>query len=432
MEVVTADRVWAKSRRVGDALTGSEISGVVHRDEPVPQATGFVAGQIDVGVVGEGEVMLSSPRSGPGDAETFSGRLALSQAGFPLSANAEGGMVTELGLDEPDMADVEALVVPSADEVSEAIAELESSLVDDPVRLYLREIGKVRLLTGAQERLIGQRMVEGLRAEAHGHTLNSAGLGIGRQLTLIVEDGLAARRELIEANLRLVVSIAKRFIGRGMNLLDLIQEGNLGLIRAVGKFDHTRGFKFSTYATWWIRQAISRAIADQGRTIRIPVHMVETLNRVIRQQRRLAQELGREPTDDEIAVEAGLPVDRVRDLLKISQTPISLDTKRGGDDDSDSVIGEFIPDLSMEAPSDLAVQVMMRDHVAQVLESLSPREADVVRRRFGIDDGLPRTLEEVGREFNVTRERVRQIEAKAMRKLRHPSRRRQLEDYLES
>ena len=262
--------------------------------------------------------------------------------------------------------------------------------------------------------------------------MTSADLGFRRQLTLIVEDGLAARRELIEANLRLVVSIAKRFIGRGMNLLDLIQEGNIGLIRAVEKFDHTRGFKFSTYATWWIRQAISRAIADQGRTIRIPVHMVETLNRVIRQQRRLSQELGREPTDDEIAVEAGVPVDRVRDLLKISQTPISLDTKRGGDDDSDSVIGEFIPDLTMEAPSDLAVQGMMREHIAQVLESLSPREADVVRRRFGIDDGLQRTLEEVGREFNVTRERVRQIEAKAMRKLRHPSRSRQLQDYLES
>jgi len=349
-----------------------------------------------------------------------------------VPGSAEGGIGTELDLAEPDMAEVAALDVPSPDEVSEAIAELESSLVDDPVRLYLREIGKVRLLTGAQERLIGQRMVEGVRAEAQGHTMTSADLGFRRQLTLIVEDGLAARRELIEANLRLVVSIAKRFIGRGMNLLDLIQEGNIGLIRAVEKFDHTRGFKFSTYATWWIRQAMSRAIADQGRTIRIPVHMVETLNRVIRQQRRLSQELGREPNDDEIAVEAGVPVDRVRDLLKISQTPISLDTKRGGDDDSDSVIGEFIPDLSMEAPSDLAVQGMMREHIAQVLESLSPREADVVRRRFGIDDGLQRTLEEVGREFNVTRERVRQIEAKAMRKLRHPSRSRQLQDYLES
>ena len=404
----------------------------MHGDEAVSQITGFVVDQANAGVVGEGEVMLSRPLSGPSDPETFAGRLALSQVGCPVPVSAEGGIVTELDLAEPDMAEVAALDVPSPDEVSEAIAELESSLVGDPVRLYLREIGKVRLLTGAQERLIGQRMVEGVRAEAQGHTMTSAELGFRRQLTLIVEDGLSARRELIEANLRLVVSIAKRFIGRGMNLLDLIQEGNIGLIRAVEKFDHTRGFKFSTYATWWIRQAMSRAIADQGRTIRIPVHMVETLNRVIRQQRRLSQELGREPTDDEIAVEAGVPVDRVRDLLKISQTPISLDTKRGGDDDSDSVIGEFIPDLSMEAPSDLAVQGMMREHIAQVLESLSPREADVVRRRFGIDDGLQRTLEEVGREFNVTRERVRQIEAKAMRKLRHPSRSRQLQDYLES
>jgi RNA polymerase primary sigma factor len=418
--------------RVGDGWMASETGGLMHGDEAVSQITGFVVDQANAGVVGEGEVMLSRPLSGPSDPETFAGRLALSQVGFPVTGSPDGVIVTELDLAEPDMAEVAALDGPSPDEVSEAIAELESSLVDDPVRLYLREIGKVRLLTGAQERLIGQRMVEGVRAEAQGHTMTSADLGFRRQLTLIVEDGLAARRELIEANLRLVVSIAKRFIGRGMNLLDLIQEGNIGLIRAVEKFDHTRGFKFSTYATWWIRQAISRAIADQGRTIRIPVHMVETLNRVIRQQRRLSQELGREPTDDEIAVEAGVPVDRVRDLLKISQTPISLDTKRGGDDDSDSVIGEFIPDLSMEAPSDLAVQGMMREHIAQVLESLAPREADVVRRRFGIDDGLQRTLEEVGREFNVTRERVRQIEAKAMRKLRHPSRSRQLQDYLES
>ncbi len=432
MKVVTPDRGGVKGGRNGDAWMGSAISGVVDRDETVAQFTGVVVGEIAAGVVGEGAVMLSSPLSGPGDPETFVGRLAISQVGFPVSGVAEGGIVPELDLAEPDLAEVAALDVPSPDEVSEAIAELENSVVDDPVRLYLREIGKVRLLTGAQERLIGQRMVEGVRAEAQGHTMTSADLGSRRQLTSIVEDGLAARRELIEANLRLVVSIAKRFIGRGMNLLDLIQEGNIGLIKAVEKFDHTRGFKFSTYATWWIRQAINRAIADQGRTIRIPVHMVETLNRVIRQQRRLSQELGREPTDVEIAVEAGVTVERVRDLLKISQTPISLDTKRGGDDDSDSVIGEFIPDLSMDAPSDLAVQGMMRDHIAQVLESLSPREADVVRRRFGIDDGLQRTLEEVGREFNVTRERVRQIEAKAMRKLRHPSRSRQLQDYLES
>lgn len=430
--MVTPDCVRANGGRDGEAWAASDINGVVHGDEPVRQFTGFVVGQSAAGVVGEGVVMLSSPLSGPVDPETFVGRVAISQVGFNVPGIAEGGIVTGLDLAEPDLAEVAALEVPSPDEVSEAIAELENSLVDDPVRQYLREIGKVQLLTGAQERLIGQRMVEGVRAEAQRHTMTSADLGIRMQLTLIVEDGLAARRELIEANLRLVVSIAKRFIGRGMNLLDLIQEGNIGLIRAVEKFDHTRGFKFSTYATWWIRQAINRAIADQGRTIRIPVHMVETLNRVIRQQRRLSQELGREPTDDEIAVEAGVTVERVRDLLKISQNPISLDTKRGGDDDSDSVIGEFIPDLSMDAPSDLAVQGMMRDHIAQVLESLSPREADVVRRRFGIDDGLQRTLEEVGREFNVTRERVRQIEAKAMRKLRHPSRSRQLQDYLES
>ncbi len=274
--------------------------------------------------------------------------------------------------------------------------------VDDPVRMYLKEIGKVDLLTAAEEVEIAKRMENG--------------------------DELA-KRELAEANLRLVVSIAKRYVGRGMLFLDLIQEGNLGLMKAVEKFDYTKGYKFSTYATWWIRQAITRSIADQARTIRIPVHMVETINKLVRVQRQLVQELGREATPEEIGKEMDLDVERVREIMKIAQEPVSLETPIG--EEEDSHLGDFIPDDEVLAPSDAATFTMLREELIGVLDSLTPREQKVLRLRFGLDDGKPRTLEEVGKEFDVTRERIRQIEAKALRKLRHPSRSKKLKDFLE-
>lgn len=274
--------------------------------------------------------------------------------------------------------------------------------IDDPVRMYLKEIGKIPLLVADEE-------VELARA--------------------IEEGDDEARRKLAEANLRLVVSIAKRYVGRGMLFLDLIQEGNLGLIKAVEKFDYRKGFKFSTYATWWIRQAITRAIADQARTIRIPVHMVETINKLIRVSRQLLQELGREPLPEEIAEEMGISEEKVREILKIAQEPVSLETPIG--EEEDSHLGDFIPDDDAPAPAEAAAFAMLREQLVGVLDTLTPREEKVLRLRFGLDDGRVRTLEEVGREFNVTRERIRQIEAKALRKLRHPSRSKKLKDYLE-
>ena len=275
--------------------------------------------------------------------------------------------------------------------------------VDDPVRMYLKEIGKVSLLTMEEEVELAKRMQEGDEE---------------------------AKKKLAEANLRLVVSIAKRYVGRGMQFLDLIQEGNLGLIKAVEKFDYTKGYKFSTYATWWIRQAITRAIADQARTIRIPVHMVETINRLLRAQRQLVQDLGREPTLDELSEYMDLPVKRVREIQKISQEPVSLETPIGEEDDSH--LGDFIQDDNMPVPMDAAAFSLLQEQLSEVLSSLTDREQKVLRLRFGLDDGRARTLEEVGKEFNVTRERIRQIEAKALRKLRHPSRSRKLKDYLEN
>ncbi|MGI9059545.1 MAG: RNA polymerase sigma factor RpoD [Ktedonobacteraceae bacterium] len=297
------------------------------------------------------------------------------------------------------------------------VADLESSL-DDPVRMYLREIGRVPLLSAEEEVRLALRMERG-KAERVKAVPNRR----------LVDDGEEAQRRLTEANLRLVVSVAKKYIGRGMSLLDLIQEGNIGLIRAVEKFDYTKGFKFSTYATWWIRQAITRAIADQARTIRIPVHMVETINRLIRISRRLLQDLGREPTSEEIAEQMEITAEKVREIIKVSQEPVSLETPIGEEDDSH--LGDFIEDHTALAPADAASHQLLKEQVEDVLDSLTERERKVLQLRFGLDDGRSRTLEEVGKEFHVTRERIRQIEAKALRKLRHPSRSRKLKDYLD-
>ena len=281
-------------------------------------------------------------------------------------------------------------------------AATEQVAIDDPVKVYLKEIGRVPLLTPEEETALAMRIIEG-------------------------DD--AAKKRLCEANLRLVVSIAKRYVGRGMQFLDLIQEGNLGLIKAVEKFDYTKGFKFSTYATWWIRQAITRAIADQARTIRIPVHMVETINKVKKVSSQLLHKNGHEPTAEEIAVELGMPVDKVREIMRVAQEPVSLETPIG--EEEDSHLGDFIPDDDAPAPADAASHTLLKEQLDEVLQSLTEREAKVLRLRFGLEDGRPRTLEEVGKEFDVTRERIRQIEAKALRKLRHPSRSKKLKDFLD-
>jgi len=307
--------------------------------------------------------------------------------------------------DETDVPDDELDIIDENGEEEQDLLDLsipDSINIEDPVRMYLKEIGKVPLLTAEEEIELAKRMESGDEN---------------------------AKKRLAEANLRLVVSIAKRYVGRGMLFLDLIQEGNLGLIKAVEKFDYNKGFKFSTYATWWIRQAITRAIADQARTIRIPVHMVETINKLVRVSRQLLQELGREPSPDEIAERMEIPVERVREILKISQEPVSLETPIG--EEEDSHLGDFIQDDNVPVPADAAAFTLLKEQLVEVLGTLTEREQKVLRLRFGLDDGRARTLEEVGKEFNVTRERIRQIEAKALRKLRHPSRSRKLKDYLD-
>ena len=304
--------------------------------------------------------------------------------------------------ENPDVVEDAELMVEEANELDIESTIPKSIAVDDPVRMYLKEIGKVPLLTAEEEIELAKRMEKGDEE---------------------------AKKRLCEANLRLVVSIAKRYVGRGMLFLDLIQEGNLGLIKAVDKFDYTKGYKFSTYATWWIRQAITRSIADQARTIRIPVHMVETINKLIRVSRQLLQTYGREPTPDEIAKEMGISVEKVREIQKIAQEPVSLETPIG--EEEDSHLGDFIPDEDVPAPAEAAAFSMLKEQLVEVLDTLTEREQKVLRLRFGLDDGRARTLEEVGKEFNVTRERIRQIEAKALRKLRHPSRSKRLKDFLD-
>ena len=314
-----------------------------------------------------------------------------------ITENSGDELLLDNDMDMDGMEDEEEVELDKID-----LSVPEGVSIEDPVRMYLKEIGKVSLLSADEEIELAKRMEKGDEA---------------------------AKKRLAEANLRLVVSIAKRYVGRGMLFLDLIQEGNLGLIKAVEKFDYRKGYKFSTYATWWIRQAITRAIADQARTIRIPVHMVETINQLIRVSRQLLQELGREPTPEEIAEEMDMPVDRVREILKISQEPVSLETPIG--EEEDSHLGDFIQDDNVPVPADAAAFTLLKEQLVEVLSTLTDREQKVLRLRFGLDDGRARTLEEVGKEFNVTRERIRQIEAKALRKLRHPSRSRKLKDYLD-
>ena len=316
----------------------------------------------------------------------------------------EGEGITVTGyLDTSEFKDIESELeqLDTAEDMEQALAQ-EGLVIDDPVRMYLKEIGRVPLLTGEKELELAQLMSEGDEQ---------------------------AKKQLVEANLRLVVSIAKRYVGKGMFFLDLIQEGNLGLMKAVEKFDHGKGYKFSTYATWWIRQAITRAIADQARTIRIPVHMVETIHKVSRVSRQLLQELGREPSAEEISAEIGMSADKVREIMKVAQDPVSLETPIG--EEEDSHLGDFVPDDDSPAPAEAATRTLLREQLIEVLHTLTPREEQVLTLRFGLEDGRQRTLEEVGKVFNITRERIRQIEAKALRKLRHPSRSKRLKDYLE-
>ena len=337
------------------------------------------------------------------------------------------------GAARPDLSEVqeEAVVAKRRRQRAERMAERhEATATSDTVRMYLKEIGRVGLLSGDDERRLAQAIEDGNQAAARIDECGDSMREVERRRYLrIVNQGQAAKSELIQANLRLVVSIAKRYAGRGMLFLDLIQEGNLGLMRAVDKFDHTKGFKFSTYATWWIRQAITRAIADQARTIRIPVHMVESMNRVLRIQRQMHQELEREPTLDELAERCTLPLDRVREILRISQDPLSLDSPVGEEDDSN--LADLIADASAEAPADAATRHMLVKAVEEALSELSEREQEVVRMRFGLIDGQAKTLEEVGKEFGVTRERIRQIEAKTLAKLRHPQRSQKLKEFLD-
>ncbi|MCD8354894.1 MAG: RNA polymerase sigma factor RpoD [Clostridiales bacterium] len=347
-------------------------------------------------------------------------------SGIDLVADED---IVDVDASEPTEEDIKDI---SEEEVVDPNTLVDNFGIDDPVRMYLKEIGKVPLLTPEQETELAKGMSAGFEAQAILDEAKKNGEELApdvvEELEKTIKKGEQCKQSLSEANLRLVVSIAKRYVGRGMLFLDLIQEGNLGLLKAVEKFDYTKGYKFSTYATWWIRQAITRAIADQARTIRIPVHMVETINKVIRVSRQLLQELGHDPTPEEIAEEMNMPVDKVREILKIAQEPVSLETPIG--EEEDSHLGDFIPDEDASEPSEAASYTLLKEQLVEVLSTLTPREEMVLKLRFGIEDGRTRTLEEVGKQFHVTRERIRQIEAKALRKLRHPSRSKKLKDFL--
>ena len=380
------------------------------------------------------ELLARGKKKGKLDSADQMDQLYDSLEALNIDISADDALLADLPDDEPaaeEIADVEE------EELVDPNTLVNSFSIDDPVRMYLKEIGKVPLLSPDEEIDLAQAMGAGNEADrklAEIDRLRKEGQEIPYSQEEIAAwksahaKGETAKQKLAEANLRLVVSIAKRYVGRGMLFLDLIQEGNLGLIKAVEKFDYTKGYKFSTYATWWIRQAITRAIADQARTIRIPVHMVETINKVIRVSRQLLQELGHDPSPNEISAEMGMPVEKVREILKIAQEPVSLETPIG--EEEDSHLGDFIPDEGASEPSEAASFTLLKEQLMDVLSTLTPREEKVLKLRFGIEDGRTRTLEEVGKEFNVTRERIRQIEAKALRKLRHPSRSKKLKDFL--
>jgi RNA polymerase primary sigma factor len=387
---------------------------------------------------------VTTPAAPPAEAQVAEVRELLEQgklAGFVSSEDVTAALIAaELPPESMDvvlrmLADSGVQIVDGADEDDdEAAAKADSeaaraAATSDPVRMYLKEIGRVPLLSAAEEVDLAKRVEAGLFASDKLTTVRDLPVSLERELEQVERDGQFAKKRLIEANLRLVVSIAKRYVGRGMLFLDLIQEGNLGLIRAVEKFDYTKGYKFSTYATWWIRQAITRAIADQARTIRIPVHMVETINKLLRVQRQMLQDLGREPTPEELGAELELPPERVREIQKLAQEPVSLETPIGEEEDSN--LGDFIEDSDAIVPIDAASFILLQEQLDAILHTLSEREKKVIQLRFGLTDGHSRTLEEVGREFGVTRERIRQIESKTLSKLRHPSRSQRLRDYLD-